>query len=73
MKLDKLSVHDVAVEIGIPDATVATRFASKYARERWGVKFDPKTRHRFVYRKDLGLWNRPVGLYRGRPVIKFNK
>lgn len=70
---NKLQVHDIALELNISDATVATRFRSKYASKRWGVKLDLETMHRFIYRKDLKLWNKPTGLYRGRPITKLNK
>jgi len=73
----QMQVHDVFNEIypkGWVDSinTVATRFRSKYAKERWGVQeimLPDGTVNRFADRDKLNLWNVPVGLYRRRPKI----
>lgn len=76
-KKSQLQVHDVFEILKAKSQidsvhTVATRFRSKYAKERWGVievDMPDGTISRFVLRDKLHLWNVPVGLYRRRPKL----
>ena len=65
---------EIAKITGTNIYTVWNRFASKYARFRWGVKLyqmPDKTFRKMVDAKDLGLWAKKYhDYYRRRPANK---